>query len=385
MNQPKGHGLIIEAPSPTDYVAGDGKLSGEVINPLGIWQPSTFEHQAPNFETNACASEGTTTALEILYTYIFGTEPNLSARMLAKGSGTDPARGNTPQKVAEWFRKNWSVLEEDWSTAAAKDIKDYYRELPDLLYSKAAVVKDSNVFGYEAITNPTKEKLKDALTKGVVCMSVSLMEDNGIYFKPAGWRDNHWTVLLEIRENGNYKIQDTYEPFIKEIRADFIPEVAYRYTLNEEAVDFVTRAIAWIKSWIAKQPKPVAKPRSRIQDWALAIQHAEGGKPQDRNIRDHNPGNLKFSPYTQSLGAIKHDQAPDGGWYARFPTYDLGFKALCTFLKEACEGKLRSYKPSMSIDDFTKVYANVPSGHGYIKIVAQRLGVTLDTKISTLL
>jgi hypothetical protein len=247
MNQPKGHGLIIEAPSPTDYVAGDGKLSGEVINPEGDWLPfvPTNEHQAPQFETNACASFGTLNAFEILHKFFFGEELNLSDRMLAKGSNTDPARGNTPQRVAEWFRKNWSALQEDWPTDGVQSVQEFYSNFPDLLYSKAEIVRDGNVWGYEAITNPTPLKLREALTKGVVCMSVALMKDeNNLWYKPAGFRDSHWITLLKIKPNGNYLVLDSYPEYIKEIRADFIPEVAYRYALNEAAVDGILTSIA---------------------------------------------------------------------------------------------------------------------------------------------
>ncbi len=395
MNQPTGHGLIIEAPAVgRDYVAGGyTKLSGEVINPDGDWLPFApkFEHQAPQFETSACASEGTTNAFEILHKFLFGEELNLSARMIAKGSGTDPLRGNTPQKVAEWFRKNWSVFEEFWPTEGVKTIEDYYQPLPPHLYIDASKIKGKNLFGYEAITNPTKLALKEALTKGTVCMSVSLIaDDTGLYYKPLGWSDSHWVTLLNIRPNGNYTILDSYPPFIKEVRSDFVPQIAYRYALNEAAVDGIINGlrnlVKKLLAFINSQPAPIVeKPRSRITEWALAIQHAEGGKPGDRNIRDHNPGNIKYTPYTASLGALPADKAPDGGYYARFPTYEIGLRALCTFLKEACEDKLKAYKGYMTLEAFTKVYANVPAGHGYIKTVAQRLGVSKDIPIRQLL
>jgi hypothetical protein len=255
MNEPQGHGLIIEDLKPEDYVfGGESKLSGEVINPAGDWLPfiPTFEHQAPQYETNACASFGTMNAVEILSKFVFDFEPNHSDRMLAKGSGTDPAKGNSPQKVAEWFRKNWSALEEDWPMEGVKDVKEYYREFPDLLYSKAQILRGESTFGYEAITNPTKLKLKEALTKGTVCISVKAwaQDESGLYYSPPQWKDNHYVTLLNIRPDGNYTILDSYSPYIKIVRGDHIPAIAYRYILDEEVVDALTRLIQAFKRWL---------------------------------------------------------------------------------------------------------------------------------------
>lgn len=266
--QPRGHGLIIEPPSETDYVSGDGNLSGEVINPDGNWLPfiPKFEHQAPRFETNSCATQATLNAYETLSIFLLGEEKNLSDRMVAKGSGTDPKAGNSPQKVSYFFYKNWSVFEEDYPMEGVQTVDEYYKEIPDILYSKAQIVRGDGVWGYEAITNPTKLKLQDALTKGAVCISVAAwgQDENGIYYKPATWRDNHYVQLLQIKPNGNYLVFDSYDPSLKEYRGDAIPAIAYRYTLNEEQVDYITRAIAWIKEQLAKLvpvtlPKPVPK------------------------------------------------------------------------------------------------------------------------------
>lgn len=256
MEQPKGHGLLIEPPSATDYVSGDGRLAGEVIIPDGDWTPSIpkFEHQAPAYETNSCASHGTLNALEALHKFFYGEEQNLSDRMVAKGSGTDPNRGNTPQRVAQFIRDSWSVYDEQWSMKDAATVQEYYKPLPDLLYSNADLIRGDNKFGYEAITNPSKLKLQEALTKGTVCISVPAwaIDENGLYYRPQSWSDNHWVWLVRIKPNGNYLIFDSYDPALKELRADFVPQIAYRYVLNEEITDAITLLIRAIRSWLAK-------------------------------------------------------------------------------------------------------------------------------------
>lgn len=130
----------------------------------------------------------------------------------------------------------------------------------------------------------------------------------------------------------------------------------------------------------APQPIPTAPHISKISPWALAIQHQEGGKPQDRNTRNRNPGNLKFTPYTKSLGAINHD----AGNFCIFNTYTDGFKALCQFLTDAADGHLVNYRPEMTLDKFTTVYA-VPPNKNYVNGVAKTLAVAVTTPIKDLL
>lgn len=396
MEQPPGHGLLIEPLKPEDYVFGGAtKLAGEVINPDGDWLPylPKFEHQAPLFETNSCASHGTLNAFEGLHKHLYGIELNLSDRMLAKGSGTNPAQGNTPQKVAEWFRKNWSAFDEDWAMAGVTTVDEYYKEFPDLLYSKAAIVKGEDEFGYEAITNPTRLRLKEALTKGAVCMSVALLQDeNSLWYKPAGWRDSHWVWLVQIKENGNYRIFDSYEPSIKEIRADFIPEVAYRYALNERAVDdiivSIKKLIKRIQDYIAslkptpKPPAPPAPTNNLLNTMALAIQKHEGWYPTSRSYRNRNPGNCRYSSkgYLTKYGKVGKD--PQN--FAIFETYEIGFM----YLKNLILEKAKAH-PMWDLYAFFEEYApnfdHNDSRH-YAETVAKALTTYPETfKLSQLL
>lgn len=332
MNQ-RTYGLVIEELKPTDYLAGDGNLSGQVINPSGDWLPFIpfFEHQAPLFESNSCASQGTLNAVEMLNILIFGEEPNHSDRMLAKGSGTDPKKGNSPQKVAEFFRKNWSAYEEDWPMKGVQTSEEYYKDFPDLLYSKAEIVRGNNKFGYEAITNPTKLKLKEALTKGAVCISVRAwgQDENGLYYSPPTWTDNHYVTLLNIRPDGNYTILDSYSPYIKVVRGDHVPAIAYRYTLNEEAIDYITIAIKAIKDFLAKFttsspviPAPSVPPNNYLSALFLAMRRHEGWYQGSRSQRNNNPLNCRYSSvgYHSKYGEVKQDE----NRFAIFKDLDTG-------------------------------------------------------------
>ena len=74
-------------------------------------------------------------------------------------------------------------------------------------------------------------------------------------------------------------------------------------------------------------------PQNPFNKWADAITHHEGGKPgkggkpADRNVRNCNPGNLKYAKQHGSTGQDK-----DG--FARFPDWQTGRNALIRQLEK---------------------------------------------------
>lgn len=117
----------------------------------------------------------------------------------------------------------------------------------------------------------------------------------------------------------------------------------------------------------------------KIIEWANAIKIWEGNAPWL-----NNPGSLKFSSLTNSWGARPGVQASDGGYIAKFDTYEKGFDALCNFLILGCQDHLLSFHNARTLGEFTKVYAGNPP-QSYINGIAHILGVPLDTNISTFL
>ncbi len=128
---------------------------------------------------------------------------------------------------------------------------------------------------------------------------------------------------------------------------------------------------------------------SLIPLFAKAIQDHEGYFKGSKSFRNNSPANFKIgtidlTPYMKKLGASGVD--PKG--FVIFPSYDIGFKALCTFLEDACKGSLSRYKPDMTLRDFFAIYApssddNDPDN--YAKVVAKKLGTPVDIKIKELI
>ncbi|MDI6777559.1 MAG: peptidoglycan DD-metalloendopeptidase family protein [Patescibacteria group bacterium] len=131
---------------------------------------------------------------------------------------------------------------------------------------------------------------------------------------------------------------------------------------------------------------------SKIEQWALAIKKHEGfiapcaQYPKgSRAYRNNNPGNLRYTSYSASLGLIK---GKDDKNFVIYQTYDIGFNALKKFLTDAANGKLISYKPDMTLYQFYSKYAPSTDGNypkGYAESVAWVMGVSPNTKIKDLL
>lgn len=94
--------------------------------------------------------------------------------------------------------------------------------------------------------------------------------------------------------------------------------------------------------------------------------------------RCNNPGNMKLSPLSRTLGAI----GQDAGGHAVFPTIEHGNQARYTLLFR--EGS--RYLP-MTIKEMTEVYAPVADGgkpKSYTEYLEQSTGINRNTRIQTL-
>lgn len=130
-----------------------------------------------------------------------------------------------------------------------------------------------------------------------------------------------------------------------------------------------------------KTPPPTKK--SRIVDWAKAIEKMEGYYKGSRSYRNNNSGNLKASKF--AIGK-------DSGGFCIFKDYQAGFNALIYQLQLAThttpDGKKSAvYNPDMSLWKFCQLYAPSHDNNNpdvYAANVAKMLGVKVDIKIREL-
>lgn len=118
---------------------------------------------------------------------------------------------------------------------------------------------------------------------------------------------------------------------------------------------------------------------SKIPSWANAIAKWEGSKPEL-----NNPGNLKLSTLTASWGGKQGPAGEDGGYFAQFATYELGFTALTNFLTLLCQDELKAFHQARTFQAATAIYAGNPP-EGYIDGVAALVPCQLMDDVSTFL
>lgn len=263
--QPAGHGFIFEPIKSEDLVFGGVqtlKLRGyadEPLNESGDWLPFIYDwlltYQAKRFETNSCASQQGENARGLMFNAIYGEKPDGSERFLAKISGTDPARGNTFQKVNDALRNKGIAKEEEWPDTV-ETVEQYYADIPQELQNKAKADRGEHVWGYERV-NPDIATMKEALKYSPLGISCALWQDaDGEYSKPEGWRDSHAITLLNIRADGKFTLLDSYPPYIK-IAKPFAPEMAMRFFLDRELTNGLVKLIRLLTQWLATFPQKI--------------------------------------------------------------------------------------------------------------------------------
>ena len=330
--------------------------------------------------------------------------------------------GNTPTAVYDAIR-NKGVIQEVLLpfTDSIISIEEYYSPDPltEDLQKEVKQWDDKNDFGYEhifrggTIADKQKTILEALKTSRVAVWVYAWTEDRGIYYKPEGAQDNHWTVLTYGEEGKSWICDDSYPPYIKQLNWNYDFGEARRIYVSKRVTPTQKKTLlnisqilsnisglltSLLSKWFPDPetykpaipkieikdmtPEPVKIPikPSLIPKWAEAIQKEEGYYSGSRSFRNKNPGNLRFSPLTKELGAMGKDKDN----FCIFSSYEAGFKALCQFLTLAAQNQLRPYRDARTLRKFTKIYAQ-PTSDAYANNVAKKLGVPVDIDIGKLL
>lgn len=159
------------------------------------------------------------------------------------------------------------------------------------------------------------------------------------------------------------------------------PEDRYRVEMSlvETAISYARMIISKLLNQRAtmpsiSQPKPVLpQPQPKkdlLTDFCNAIASYEGG-PGERNHRNNNPGNCKYSPigYASIYGIVGRDRDN----FAIFKDWDTGF----LYLENLVKGKAEQ-SPQQTVGQFMARYAPTSDGNNpvaYAKYITGTIGV----------
>ena len=206
MSEIKNFGLLPEERRPTDWIHGQEELLGGStwvkIRPIQIIdgdQVVTHEEDAPeheeqrkSFETNACVSFAYNNCYEYQGNYemkrneefkrameaaglVKNGKLDVSDRRTAKGSGTDPERGNYVSKVDDYGRNYLFCPEDLYPFTGTMSREEYYQDMPTDIVTygekvKSSVKVETKYVSSGTVANP--DQLWDAIQYSPIWASV---------------------------------------------------------------------------------------------------------------------------------------------------------------------------------------------------------------------
>lgn len=222
-----------------DYIFGSQiNAGGRVLRPDGDWRAflPKYENQKKNgFESSGCTIFHTLNPIEIIFEEKFGiNDEDYSERFTATLSDTSPT-GNSPKKVAQTIR-HLGVIPEPMLPfdKKVKTFEDFSRApITGSMYGVGKKWLNNWTLTHDIVPS-SREAIMEALKFSPLGVSVyAWVEENGIYHKPDGVRDTHWTSLVYL-DNDFYYVFDSYEPYIKKLHKDFRFELVKRYNVERK-------------------------------------------------------------------------------------------------------------------------------------------------------
>lgn len=419
----KNYGYIFEPTKPEDHIFGGFKSAPyETLVPDGNWKPflPQGEYQSRGgVETNACVTFSILNGLEALRKRLFGDDENKSDRFTAIVSDTTP-QGNSPTKVGDAVR-NKGVIDEmflPFNNGMSYETFFSPRPMTSNYLNKGEEWVNDFEFSYEYIVNGGEVRRQDliaALMVSPVPISVyAWVFDNEkqLYTKSKGQQDNHFCLLVNYEEGKFWEVFDSYDGFIKKLSWDYDFTTALRISLGKkltpaqisifsQILTILTKILKLDFSWLSlvhqnseisqnpaivapQSPKddlipppapesPTTPKSSKLILFADAITAFENSEKFYSSY--FNPGNLKFTDYTKSLGAYKAGKNN----FCMFYNPEDGRNALCQFVKDAASDKLKDYH-DCSIRSFFQSYSG-ENQLPYAKFVSVKVDENIEAKL----
>lgn len=200
-----------------------------------------LERQAlGGFESNACISYGTLSAIELLEGAMGRFEPTAggySDRYLANLSKT-AGLGNKVSNVVSAVRRYGCVSEAVLPFGTGEDYYDegcvtegMKEEGKRWLVGREFTCKRLGSWwnGYRVDHGSIVQAL--AVSPVGVGVFAWAEGEKGVYVRPSGVKSNHFCLVIGVLGDGRYVVLDSYEPFLKVLEAKYLFTEAYSYGL----------------------------------------------------------------------------------------------------------------------------------------------------------
>lgn len=263
----KQTGFIEPVITPDQYIAGDLRIGSiepvlEADSDWGEWD-IMFDIQAKDFDTFNCTGFNTAQSISKILKRKYGIDFKPSPRWIGIIAGTNPSKGgNDPHVVCEAIRKHGIISDEmlPWSTDI-KTVEEYYSfkgSDKNLCIDAGKKWLQNFDFKHDWVltgVNTIEEKLnnmKVSLRYSPLGTAVDAWKTggNGQYVRFS--RDNHWTEVRGFKGD-TAVVDDSYEPFEKELVPDFNFFFVKRYVINKKQT---VQQLTWIElmlKWIKEQ------------------------------------------------------------------------------------------------------------------------------------
>ena len=239
-----GHGFIAPpAITPDQYVLGASKLPTDILVADRNWLPyrTGDERQSRNFETFGCTCYNTLKSISQLEKRLYGSTVDYSERFIYILAGIKPPGAN-PHDICEAIRKYGLIPEHilpfDDSITSLEQYADPNAITQEML-NEGKKWLSKNEFMHEWVFNTyhtieeKQKRIHEALQYSPLGGSVDGWEEwNGLYIKPAGGADNHWTEVAGTTQNYYHTVDDSYSPFTKKLSYDYDFQFMKRYHLR---------------------------------------------------------------------------------------------------------------------------------------------------------
>ena len=399
-DRPQNFGFVEPVIKAEDYIFGSGQVDlSQPLQPNGQWDdflPSLETQNVMGYETANCTSFGSTNQIETYLKRKYGKEYNFSDRALGIRAGTFPP-GNDPQIVYEKIRKV-GVASDSLLPFGGNNVNDYYDKnkiSPEVEKSEKEFL-ENYTFKHDWVATGqliSHSVMKTALQYSPLACAIYAFAYDGEYYVRAG-KDGDWIIITGYEEGKYWKGFTSYSPVIKKFKWDFgfywvkrihmeKNTVKEQIGIIQSLINVLLRLVGLMKEEglteipdtpptpIPVQPTPIPSPiptpkPSLLIPWAKAIETFENA-----NKNWNNPGAIKGLT----------------GKFLKFSTYQKGFDYLVEYLRRAATGRHSAYRPDMTLLQFYKIYAPATDKNNpdqYSKFVADRLGVTIATKIKDL-